>query len=82
MEFTLSTRAFLCNDYGKNHTVASAKKGDFFLKREKKRRCFFAASSKMVCTEVPRFIKKYITATYMQIVNKCFYKTESYLQGH
>jgi hypothetical protein len=28
--------AFFCNIYGKNHIVASAKKGDFFMKREKK----------------------------------------------
>jgi hypothetical protein len=32
---------FLCNVFGKNYTVVSAKKGDFFLKREKKERCFF-----------------------------------------
>jgi hypothetical protein len=34
---------FICNVFGKNYTVALAKKGDFFLKREKKGRCFFAA---------------------------------------
>jgi hypothetical protein len=55
-----------------HHTVASAKKGDFFLKREKKGRCFFAAGSKMVCTKVPPFINKYITSIYIQIVYKCF----------
>jgi hypothetical protein len=56
----------------KHHTIASAKKGDFFLKHEKKGRCFFTASSKTVCTKVPRFTKKYITSIYMQIVYKCF----------
>jgi hypothetical protein len=59
----------LCNVFGKNYTVAS-KKGDFFLKREKKGRFFFVADSKMVCTKVPRITKKYITSTYMQIVSK------------
>jgi hypothetical protein len=63
---------FLCNVYGKNYTVASAKKGDFFLKREKKGRCFFAAGSKTVCTKVSRITKVYITSTYMQIVDNCF----------
>jgi hypothetical protein len=56
----------------KHHTVASAKKGDFFLKRENKGRCFFAAGSKTVCTKVPCFTKKYITSIYMKIVYKCF----------
>jgi hypothetical protein len=56
----------------KHHTVALAKNGDFFLNREKKGRCFFATGSKTVCTKVPRFTKKYITSTYMQIVYKCF----------
>ena len=60
----------------KYHTVASAKKGDFFLKREKKGRCFFAAGSKTVCTKVPRITKKYITSTYMQIVYKCFLQNQ------
>jgi hypothetical protein len=63
----------------KYHIVALAKKGDFFLKREKKGRCFFATISKTVCTKVPRFTKKYITSIYMQIVYKCFLQNrESY----
>jgi hypothetical protein len=60
----------------KHHTVASAKKGDFFLKHEKKGRCFFATGSKMVCTKVPRFTKEYITSIYMQIVYKCFLQNQ------
>jgi hypothetical protein len=77
-KFTLSTMVFLRNIYGKNHTktVASAKKGDFFLKHEKKGRCFFATDSKVVCTKVPRFTKKYITSTYMQIIYKCFLQNQ------
>jgi hypothetical protein len=63
---------FLCNVFSKNYTLASEKKGDFFLKCEKKGRCFFASGSKTVCTKVPRITKKYITSTYMQIVYKCF----------
>jgi hypothetical protein len=54
------------------HTVALARKGDFFLKHEKKGRCFFATDSKTVCMKVSRFTKKYITSTYMQIIYKCF----------
>jgi hypothetical protein len=72
MEFMPSTIVFLCNVYGKNYTVDSAKKGDLFLKREKKGRCFFAAGSKTVCTKVPRITNKYITLAYMQIVDNCF----------
>ena len=60
----------------KHHTVASAKKGDFFLKREKKGRCFFVDGSKTVCTKIPRFTKKYITSTYMQIVYKCLLQNQ------
>jgi hypothetical protein len=67
-----STKSPSSNVYGKNHTVALAKKGDFFLKREKKGMYFFATGLKTVCTKVPRFTKKYITSTYMQIVYKCF----------
>jgi hypothetical protein len=52
------------------------KKGDFFPKREKKGRCFFAAGSKTVCMKVPRFTKKYITSIYMQIVYKCFLQNQ------
>jgi hypothetical protein len=72
MEFMPSTMVFLCNVYGKNYIVASAKKGGFFLKREKKGRCFFVDDSKTVCTKVSRITKKYITSTYMQIVDNCF----------
>jgi hypothetical protein len=60
----------------KHHTVALAKKGDFFLNREKKGWCFFATGSKTVCTKVPCFTKKYITSTYMQIVYKCFLQNQ------
>jgi hypothetical protein len=36
-------------------------KGFFFMKREKKGRCFFAFASKTVCTIISRYTKKYIT---------------------
>jgi hypothetical protein len=36
-------------------------KGIFFMKREKKRRYFFAFGSKTVCTIISCYIKKYIT---------------------
>jgi hypothetical protein len=72
MEFMFSTKVFLCNVYDKNYTVASAKKEDFFLKRENKGRCFFAVGSKTVSTKVSHITKKYITSTYMQVVDNCF----------
>jgi hypothetical protein len=72
MEFMFLIMVFLCNLYGKNYTVASAKKEDFFLKHEKKGRCFFAAGSKTVCTKVSSITKKYITSAYMQVVDNCF----------
>ena len=52
------------------------KEGGFFLKHEKKGRCFFAIGSKTVCTKIPRITKKYITSTYMQIVYKCFLQNQ------
>jgi hypothetical protein len=67
---------FLCNVFGKNCILALEKKGDFFLKRENKERCFFAAGSKMVCTKVSHITKKYITSIYMQIVHKCFLQNQ------
>jgi hypothetical protein len=52
----------------KHHTLALAKKGHFFLKREKKGRCFFAAGTKTVCTKLPRFIKEIY---YINIHTNC-----------
>jgi hypothetical protein len=53
--------------------VASAKKGiSFFMKREKKGRCFFARGSKTIHTKVSRLTKKYITSLNIQIVGNCF----------
>jgi hypothetical protein len=66
------TMVFLCNVYSKNCIDASAKKGDFFLKREKKRNCFFATDSKNIMYKVSHITKKYITSTYMQVVDNCF----------
>jgi hypothetical protein len=37
----------------------------FFVKREKKGRCFFVSSSKMVRTKISRITKKYITSIHM-----------------
>jgi hypothetical protein len=36
----------------------------FFMKHEKKGRCFFAKGSKMVCTQISCITKKYITLKY------------------
>jgi hypothetical protein len=38
----------------------------FFVKHEKKGRCFFANISKTVCMKVPCITKKYITFIYLQ----------------
>jgi hypothetical protein len=74
VKFVLPTILFLHNVYTKNQISNSSfgKEGNFFLKREKKGRCFFAVGSKMVCMKVPRFIKKYIASIHIQIVYKCF----------
>jgi hypothetical protein len=45
-----------------SNNAASAERGFFFMKREKKGRCFFAFGSKMVRTKVSRSTKKYITS--------------------
>jgi hypothetical protein len=44
----------------------------FFMKREKKVRCFFAYGSKTVRTKVSHLTKKYITSLNIQIVGNCF----------
>jgi hypothetical protein len=41
-----SSTVLLYNSHGKILNIALAKKGDFFMKREKKGRCFFAYDSK------------------------------------
>jgi hypothetical protein len=44
----------------------------FFAKHEKKGRCFFANSSKTVCTKVSCITKKYITLMHIQRPNVWF----------
>jgi hypothetical protein len=44
----------------------------FFVKHEKKGRCFFASGSKTICTKVSCITKKYITLIHMQIVDTRF----------
>jgi hypothetical protein len=81
-EFMPLTMVFLCNVYGKNYTVASAKKGiSFFMKREKKGRCFFTYGSKTVHTKISRLIKKYITSLNTQIVGKCSLQRQCSIQN-
>jgi hypothetical protein len=70
----LRQRYSLCktfgNTFGANTATSSMvflmkdvrKKGIFFMKREKKGRCFFAFSSKIVRTIISRYTKKYITS--------------------
>jgi hypothetical protein len=77
MGFIPSTTVFLSNIYGKAFKVASTKERGFlffFMKREKKGRCFFACGSKMVRTKISRLTKKYITSLNIQIVDNCFLK--------
>jgi hypothetical protein len=80
MEFMPSTMVFLCNAYSKNYTVASAKKGNFFLKREKKGRCFLPVAQKTVHMKISRLTKKYITSLNTQIFDKCFLHRKNSLQ--
>jgi len=55
--------------------------GDFFfMKREKKERCFFACGSKTVRTKVSRLTKKYITSLNIQIIGNCFLQKRNYMQ--
>jgi hypothetical protein len=49
----------------------------FFMKREKKGRCFFACGSKTVRTKISRLTKKYITSLNIQINDKCFLQKQS-----
>ena len=81
--FMPSTMVFLCNIYGETFKVASAKKGDFFfffMKHEKKGRCFFACGSKMIHTKISRVTKKYITSLNIQIADNWFLQKRSCMQ--
>jgi hypothetical protein len=49
----------------------------FFMKREKKGRCFFTCSSKMVRSKISWLTKKYITSLTIQIVDNCFLQKEA-----
>jgi hypothetical protein len=49
----------------------------FFMKREKKGRCFSPTTQKMVCTKISRLTKKYITSLNIQIVDKCFLQKQN-----
>jgi hypothetical protein len=78
-KFEPSTMVFLCNIYGEDLQILRQKRGVSFLfmKREKKGRCFFAYSSKIVRTKVSRSTKKYITSLNIHIVNNCFLYRET-----
>jgi hypothetical protein len=70
-----STTVLLCNIYGKTFESKSrfGRKGVFFfMKREKKGRCFFACDSKTVRMKVLRSTNKYITSLNIHIVDNCF----------
>jgi hypothetical protein len=54
----------------------------FFVKHEKKGRCYFANGSKMVCTKVSCITKKYITLIYMQIVDTWFSQKMKAMNKH
>jgi hypothetical protein len=53
--------------YTKPTSVTTGIRKIFFVKHEKKGRCFFAEGSKMVCTQISCITKKYITLVYIQI---------------
>jgi hypothetical protein len=52
----------------------------FFMKCEKKGRCFFACGSKTVRMKLSRLTKKYITSLNIQIVGICFLQKQNYMQ--
>jgi hypothetical protein len=54
----------------------------FFAKHEKKGRCFFANSSKMVRTKVSCITKKYITLIYIQKFDVCFLQKTKAIHKH
>jgi hypothetical protein len=54
----------------------------FFAKHEKKGRCFFANSSKMVCTKISCITKKYITLIYIQKLDVCFLQKTKTIHKH
>jgi hypothetical protein len=54
----------------------------FFVKHEKKGRCFFANSSKMVRTKVSCITKKYITLIYIQKFDVCFLQKTKAIHKH
>jgi hypothetical protein len=54
----------------------------FFVKHEKKGRCFFANGSKMVRTKVSCITKKYITLTYIQKLDVWFLQKTKAIYKH
>jgi hypothetical protein len=54
----------------------------FFVKHEKKGRCFFAKGSKMVRTKVSCIEKRYITLMYIQILDVCFLHKMTSIHKH
>jgi hypothetical protein len=75
IEYESNLRQMLCQNedvlrhevsFGKYSFIRLAIEGvSFFTKHEKKGRCFFAEGSKMVCVQISRIVKKYITVIYM-----------------
>jgi hypothetical protein len=81
-EFTLSTMVFVCNVYNKNNTVASAKKGDFFLNREKKGMCFLPPAQKWYVRRFHASQRNILHQHTCKLFISVSYKTTSYVQGH
>lgn len=54
----------------------------FFMKHEKKGRCFFARGSKTVCTKVSCITKIYITLTHIQILDVWFLQKTKAINKH
>jgi hypothetical protein len=66
----------------KYHTVASAKKGDFFLKREKKGRCFSPPAQKRYVRRFHASQRNILHQHTCKLFISVYYKTRSYVQGH
>jgi hypothetical protein len=66
----------------KHHTVASAKKGNFFLKHEKKGRCFSPSAQKRYVRRFHASQRNILYQHTCKLFISVSYKTRGYVQGH
>jgi hypothetical protein len=81
--FALSPTVFICNIHDEILKSCFGKEGgflSFFMKREKKGKCFFAYGSKTVHTEVLDLTKKYVTSLNIRIIGNGSLQKRNYMQ--